>query len=83
MLWLIKITTAFLQWDVFLKLMADILGSHYLWKLKKPLYGFMDAGKHFWLHVKEILENKTFEMLQGNESLYLKNNNGELISMIL
>ena len=72
-----------------MKLMADILGSHYLWKLKKPLYGFMAAGKHIWLHVKEILENKTFEMLQGNESLYfneslyLKKNNGELISMIL
>ena len=48
--------------------MADILGSLYLWKLKKPFYGFMDAGKHFWLHVKESLEDKTLEMLQGDES---------------
>ena len=40
-----------------MKLMADILETHYLWKLKKPLCGFMDAGKHFWLHVKEILED--------------------------
>ena len=83
MLCLIKITTAFLQWDVFLKIMADILGSHNLWKLKKLLYGFIDAGKHFWLNVKEILEDKTFEMLQGDASFYLKNYNGELISMIL
>ena len=30
-----------------MKLMADILGSLYLWKLKKTLYGFMDAVKHF------------------------------------
>ena len=29
----------------------------------------MDAGKHFWLHVKEILEDKTFEMLQGDVEL--------------
>ena len=49
--------------------MADILGSHNLWKLKKLLYGFIDAGKHFWLNVKEILEDKTFEMLQGDVEL--------------
>ena len=66
-----------------MKLTADILGSHKLWKLKKLLYGFIDAGKHFWLNAKEILEDKTFEMLQGDESFYLKNDNGELISMIL
>ena len=65
-----------------MKLTADILGSQKLWKLKKLLYGFIDAGKHFWLNVKEILEDKTFEMLQGDESFYLNNNNNELISMI-
>ena len=85
----IDITAAFLQSnalnrDIFVKPPKDIMEERILWHLRKPLYGLCDAGRRFWLKVKEILEKNGYKKLTGDEAFYYKNDKkGDLEGMIL
>ena len=41
-----------------------------IWKLKKPLYGLIDASRKFWLRVKNILKKIGLRKLDGDEAVY-------------
>ena len=54
-----------------------------IWQLKKPLYGFNDASRKFWLKVKEVFEETDMLRLQGDDVLYFRHNKeGDLEGMI-
>ena len=50
----------------------------YLWKLKKPLYGFDDASRKFWLKLKHTLKNLGLKVMIGDEAFYYLHEEGEL-----
>ena len=84
----IDIRAAFLQSDklkrdVFLRLPKDIAEEGFIWKLQKPLYGLTDAGRRFWLRVKNILEENGYKRVTGDEAYYFKYENGKLVGQLL
>lgn len=62
---------------------ADIKKEGMIWKLVKPLYGLKDTSRKFCIRIKEIFKNQGMKTVQGDESFYFKNNNGNLEGMVL
>ena len=84
----VDIRAAFLQSkelnrEVYVVPPKDIAKHGLLWKLKKPLYGLNDASRRFWLRVKEVFMQENLKTLPGDEAFYFKNENGNLIGMII
>ena len=84
----VDIRAAFLQSDklkrdVFVRLPKDIAEEGFIWKLQKPLYGLTDAGRRFWLRVKNILEENGYKRVTGDEAYYFKYENGKLVGQLL
>ena len=51
--------------------------------MKKPLYGFNDASRKFWLRVKSIFKDLGLRKLDGDEAVYYKlNKKGNLEGMV-
>ena len=60
----------------------DIRKEGYIWRLKKPLYGFNDAARMFLLRAKELAE-LGLQRLKGDEPVYYKKDkDGNLKRMI-
>ena len=60
----------------------DIRKEGYIWRLKKPLYGFNDAARMFLLRAKELAE-LGLQRLKGDEPVYYKKEkDGNLKRMI-
>ena len=45
-----------------------------IWKLKKPFYSSSNTSRKFWLRVKTFLGKMGLRKLDGDEDLYIKNN---------
>ena len=54
-----------------------------IWRLKKPLYGFDDTSRKFWLRVREVLKQIGLRVMEGDEAFYYLNRNGDLIGAVI
>ena len=71
----LDIRSAFLQGkaiqrELFLKPPIEAGLENVLWKLKKTIYGLMDAGRKWYLRVKEVLLSFQMQMSIYDESLF-------------
>lgn len=71
----LDIQSAFLQGkaierELFLKPPAEANSSGRLWRLNKTIYGLNDAGRQWYLKVKEVLESLGVKMSVYEESLF-------------
>ena len=52
-------------------------------EVKKPLYRLNDAGRKFWLEVREVFDECKLRILDGDEAFYFRNDeNGNLEGMV-
>ena len=86
----IDVSAAFLQADdlereIYVKLPKSIEpDENIVYRLIKPLYGLTDAGRQFWLKVKQILKENYFETTLGDQCFYRKyNEDGSLAGFLL
>ena len=82
------IRAAFLQGkvldrDVFTKPPEDPSIDGWLWKLKKPLYGFNDANRKVWPKLKQTLKSLGLKVMIGDEAFYYLHEKGELKGEVL
>merc|ERR1712240_227341 len=80
------IRAAFLQakkldGEVFVRPPDDIKKEGKIWKLLKPLYGFDDVSRKFYLKVKETLKSLRLKTLPGDDAFYYENRNGVLMGL--
>merc|ERR1711873_382510 len=69
--------------EVFVEPPSDIKKEGVIWKLLKPLYGLDDTSRKFYLKVKEMLQKLGLKTLPGDDAVYYKHKNGNLIGLIL
>ena len=56
--------------DVYLMPPKDVRKEGYIWRLRKPLYGFNEASRKFWLKVKNLFVDIGLKRLEGDEAVY-------------
>jgi hypothetical protein len=84
----IDVRAAFLQSneidrEIYLESSKDIKKEGIIWKIKKPLYGFDDASRKFWLKVREILKEGGMQNVIGDQAYYYCRENDKLVGMII
>ena len=60
---------------------ANVKG--FLWRIKKGIYGLLDAAKLFYLQLCDILKSLGMEMLKADEASFILHKNSKLIGMVL
>ena len=61
----------------------DVKKEGKIWKLKKPLYGLIDASRKVWLKVREVFDKCGLRILDRDKAFYFRQDkNGNLDGMV-
>jgi hypothetical protein len=80
-------TTAYLQGksltrDVFVVPPIDFVGSHVVWRLKKPLYGIVSAPKSWFDRLIEVCRASGLTTATTNEGLLIMTSGGQVVEFL-
>jgi hypothetical protein len=69
--------------EIHLERPKDIKKEGKILKVKKPLYGFHNDSRKWWLKVQGVLKKEGLKNVTGDQAFYFCHKNGVLIGMIL
>jgi hypothetical protein len=68
--------------DVFVVLPIDFVGSHVVWRLKKPIYGIVSAPKSWFDRLIEVCRASGLTTATTDEGLLIKTSGEQVVGVL-